>query len=99
MQRQTAQAGQGLAGTERYGAVHSTETRQLIPAHIQPGVEPAPPSGVKYGIHSQCAFIKNDGEQCGAPQKRGSQHCVGHTRHLANKQAAEKKEEASGLQE
>ena len=99
MQRQTAQAGQGLAGTERYGTVHSTEVRQLIPAHIQPGVEPAPPSGVKFGIKDQCSFIKADQEKCLAPRKRDGQYCIGHTRHLAKKQAAEKKEEASGSQE
>lgn len=99
MQRQTAQAGQGLAGTERYGTVHGTETRQLIPAHIQPGVEPATPSGVRYGIKAQCSFVKKDGDQCLAPKKGDSKYCVGHTRHILKLQAQQEKEEASGQQE
>jgi len=99
MQRQTAQQGQGLAGTERYGTVHSTEVRQLIPAHQQPGVQPAPPSGVKFGIKDQCTFIKMDGEKCMAPRKKTSDFCVGHTRQIAKKQQAEQKEEAQEVQE
>jgi len=98
MQRQTAQSGQGLAGTERYGAVHDREVRQMLPAHMQPGVELAPPSGVKYGIQSQCTYIRENHEQCGAPQKRGSKYCVGHTRRV-QKQEAQEKEKASGNQE
>ena len=103
MQRQTAQQGQGLAGTERYGTVHNAEVRQLIPAHIQPGVEPASPSGTRYGILSQCIFVRKDGEQCRAPQKKGSDFCVGHTRQLAKvireQEEAEKKEAPSVEQE
>ena len=98
MQRQTAQQGQGLAGTERYGTVHGSEVRQLIPAHIQPGVEPAPPSGVKWGIQSQCSYLRENGEQCGAPRKRGHEFCVGHSKRVA-KQAAKEKEEALDSQE
>ena len=99
MQRQTAQQGQGLAGTERYGTVHGGEVRQLIPAHIQPGVEPAPPSGIKFGIQSQCTYVKEDGEQCMAPKKRDGDYCVGHSRRVAKQEVVEEKEEALDLQE
>lgn len=99
MQRQTAQQGQGLAGTERYGAVHGIETRQLVPAHIQPGIEPAPPSGVKFGIKDQCNYVKEDLERCMAPRKKDSEFCVGHTRRVAKQQVAEQKEEAQEVQE
>lgn len=99
MQRQTAQQGQGLAGTERYGAVHGIEVIQMLPSHIQPGVEPATPSGVKYGKRDSCVYIREDGEKCRAPKKRGHEFCVGHSKRVAKQNAAKEKEEALDSQE
>lgn len=103
MPRQPVYVNQGLAGTERYGAVQGTEVAAILPAHIQSGTEPAPPSGKGYGIRSQCQASKDDGFQCGAPQKNGSKYCVGHTKKFANmlkeKEAAKAKVTPSDTQE
>jgi hypothetical protein len=94
MSRQTVQLGQGLSGTERYGTVHTGEVRQMMPAHMQSGIEPAPPSGIKYGINSQCAYVKADGERCMAPRKRETEFCVGHGKKIKNETEALLKEES-----
>jgi len=99
MPRETVHQSQGLAGTERYGAVHTGEVRQMMPAHMQPGIEPAPPSGTKYGIVNQCSIIKSDGNPCMAPKKGDTDFCVGHGKQIKNAQLALEKEQASTVQE
>ncbi len=88
MPRETVQQGQGLAGTERYGTVHTGEVRQMMPAHMSLNIEPAPPSGVKFGIKNQCSAIKTDGEACMAPRKNDGDFCIGHERHIKSAQLA-----------
>jgi len=91
MQRTTVHQSQGLAGTERYGAVHGTEVSQILPSYVQAGTEPAPPSGVAPKSRlDHCTGFTERGKGCTAPKAKGTEYCVGHLRKFG---MLEKKEE------
>lgn len=86
MSRQHVHQMQGLSGTERYGAVPGAQQAALVPTYMSvAGTEPAPPSGIKFGIRGQCMGENKEGFQCGAPRQAGSEYCVGHTKRIAKK--------------
>jgi len=92
--KEPAYKSQMPAGAERYGATTGTEQAAIMPVHIMPGVEPAPPSGNKYeGHQGVCNFLSETEEGCRAPRAKGTDYCIGHLRHFEKKELeAEDKE-------
>ncbi len=87
MNKDFAHKGQALAGTEPYGTINTERTgievQAILPTHIRPGSEPAPPSGNDY-VHpyDTCHFMRpldnGDSTRCGAPRAKGTDFCIGH---------------------
>jgi len=97
MPRETVHQNQGLAGTERYGAVHGFETSPMMPSYVQSNTEPAPPSGVEYGLIGTCIGQKiGTVEKCSAPKAQGTDYCIGHLRRIT-KEAREQTEEVLAM--
>jgi hypothetical protein len=93
MQRQTIHQHQGLTGTERYGATRGTEVAAVMPSYTQGDVEPAPASGVEYGLRNTCVGTRNNSvEKCSAPRANGTDYCIGHLRRFAKEQRQETEE-------
>jgi len=91
MTRELANQSQALAGTERYGTVHGTEVRGLMPVHVRPGIELAPPSGVgRKNNFDPCTGVTERGKNCKAPRANGTQFCAGHLRKMGLLEKKEK---------
>lgn len=91
MQRTTVHQSQGLAGTERYGAVHGTDVAAILPSYIQEGTQPAAPSGVAYHIkYETCTAETDSGKECMAARAKGTKFCAGHLRKMGLLEKKEK---------
>jgi hypothetical protein len=87
MNKQSQGVGQGLAGTEPYGAVEGARLIGSIRADVHgKGVEVAPPSGIAYGgVHYKnglCQAMTIKEEQCKAPKAKNTDYCIGHLNSL-----------------
>lgn len=99
MPTQPVHVSQGLAGTQAYGTVNGVETAAILPYYIQPGTEPAFPSGNKYeGKQGVCVHIDpKTGDGCRGPRAKETDFCIGHLRAIekwlkASEAEADKKE-------
>jgi hypothetical protein len=98
MPTQPIHVSQGLAGTQPYGSVQGVETSAILPYYIQPGTEPAFPSGNKFeGKQGVCVHIGEDGMQCRGPRAKQTDFCIGHLRKI--EKALKAKEELEAKQE
>jgi len=70
-------------GAERYGVNPTSEQAAMVPSYMSvAGSEPAPPSGVPFGVLDTCTAVTKKGTACGGPKANGSQFCIGHLRQL-----------------
>lgn len=88
MQRQHVSHGQMPEGAERYGASPNSEQAVLVPTYMAvAGSQPAPPSGIPWGLAETCTALNKQGVACGAQKAKGTQFCIGHLRRLQNMQS------------
>ncbi len=98
MNKQTQGAGQGLAGTQPYGAVEGARYVGNASADYHGSnvraVELAPPSGVEHKFDNiTCTAMGKKEVKCMAPRAKGTLFCIGHLRQVEKKLAAQEKEE------
>jgi len=81
MSTQPMYKAQGLAGTEPYNAAQGVQLAGVQPVYMQPGTEPAFPTGNKYeGKKGVCVHTGEDGMQCRGPRAKETDFCIGHLR-------------------
>lgn len=98
MNKQSQGSGQGLAGTQLYGAVEGARHigNALADYHgaFTRVVEIAPPSGVEHKHDNiTCTAMGKKEVKCMAPRAKETLFCIGHLRQVEKKLAAKAKEE------
>lgn len=74
-------------GAQRYGASPNSQQAAMVPSFMSvSGSEPAPPSGVAFGIIDSCTAVTKKGTPCGGPKANGTEFCIGHLRQLEKMQ-------------
>jgi hypothetical protein len=80
MTKNFANESQMPAGCEPYGTPQgNVAVSAIAPAHLQPGTEIAPPSGIAFDYgYPPCTATRTDGMPCTARQVAGGDVCRGH---------------------